>query len=279
MNSKLNLIFLQDISSLSMAERFMSYLIYVSIPALFSIWTYLTYNNVGYLYLLFSFLFFYACLFVPCFRYESWIRKYGEFSSIKFRSTYQYSSRFLPLLGIGFSAIVLAVSNLLNQLNVGISIFLSFIIPSVCLFFKTDVFNESSCYLDDETVFGYPPNYYGLISLIIGVCEAYTIQNLINTDLNLAVLSLIVTAVFQFIAVSPDLFNKILPFEIRKTEGFILFIILTIALYLIILNFMGISISNMNITLNAQNIMTWIAGIIIAILIIRQGRSMNKKKK
>ena len=279
MNSKLNLIFLQDISSLSMTERFISYLIYVSIPALFSIWAYLTTNNVGFLYLLFSFLFFYACLFVPCFRYESWIEKYGEFSSIKFRSTYQYSARFLPLLGIGFSAVILAVSNLLNHLNVGISIFLSFIIPSACLFFKTDVFNESSCYLDDEIVLGYPPNYYGLISLIIGLCGAYAVQNLIDADFNLAALSLIVTAIFQFIAVSPDWFNKIAPFEIRKTEGFVPFIILTVASYLIILNFMGIPISNMNITPNVPNILAWIAGITIAILIIRQGRNMGKKEK
>lgn len=106
----------------------------------------------------------------------------------------------------------------------------------------------------------------------IEVVQSYTLSDVIVTD-SILDYYLNPNGIYYF-----DL-NKILPFEIRKTEGFILFIILTIALYLIILNFMGISISNMNITLNAQNIMTWIAGIIIATLIIRQGRSMNKKKK
>ena len=260
-----------------MVERFLSYLIYVSIPALFSIWAYLTHNNVGFLYLFFSFLFFYACLFIPCFCYESWIEKYGEFSSIKFRSTYQYSSRFLPLLLLGFSSIILSVSNLFNHLDIGILLFFSFI-PSFGLFFKTDVFNESNCYLYDEIVLGYPPHYYGLISVIMGVYEVYTIQNFINSDFNLVILSLIITWIFQFIIISPNLINLIFPFEIRKTEGFVAFIVITIFLYLITLNLLtGSSLSNTNISITVPNIIPWIIGIIIGILIIRQRKKMDEK--
>ena len=57
---------------------------------------------------------------------------------------------------------------ILNNITLGIFISLSFIIPSL-IFFRTEVFNDDNCWIDNEIVFGYPTGIYSIISLILEV--------------------------------------------------------------------------------------------------------------
>lgn len=217
----------------------------------------------------------YAFYYAP----EKFVEKYKRNSDIHPRLTYQYYSKSYSLFLPGLVACVLFLGDVFNEWFLAIIICAAFIIPFISAFFRTDVFNDSSCIMGDEILFGYPA-FYPFFSLFIGLFGFYNVYNFLNVNSNNAILLFIITLLFQIIFVIPDWANKIVPFEIRKKEGFILYSTLSGGAYLLISycltgRFMFPPIP---IKFSPENIIIYGIGIIFLILIIKQGRNMGKKE-
>ena len=210
--------------------------------------------------------------------------KYGRFSEIRFGYTYQRGIHSVSYAYLTFMGMILFITSVLNKLLLGALLSFSFAIPFISAFFRTDVFNDSSCYLDDEIVLGYQPTCH-TFSILAGLLGFYNTYALLNVNYDCAILLFVITVLFQIIFVIPNWANKIVPFEIRKKEGFILYNVLTGAVYLLILyciigNTMFPPI-HINLTPEGiiRKIITYGIGIILLILIIKQGKNMGKKEK
>ena len=166
-----------------------------------------------------------------------------------------------------------------NKLNLAIIISLGCVIPlisSACI----GVFNDSSCFMGDEIVLGYPP-LYQFFSLIVGLFGFYNVYNLLNVNFNSVICLFAITVIFQIIFVVPNWINKIVPIEVRKKEGFILYNALTWAIYLLISFYlMGNSMFKpIPHKISLENLIIYGIEIILLILIIHQGKKFGKKEK
>lgn len=209
--------------------------------------------------------------------------KYGRFSQVRFGYTYQRSLNFVSFIYPGILCVILFLANFFNKLLLGSLLSLAFVIPFISACFRTGVFNDSSCYLGGEVVFGYHPICH-TFSILAGLLGFYNVYNLFNVNFNGAALLFIVTVLFQVIFIIPNRINGIVPIEIRKKEGFILYNALTGAVYLLIsFLFMGSAMFppiHLNLTPEGmiRKTIVWGIGIIFAILIIRQAMNMGKRK-
>ena len=155
-----------------------------------------------------------------------------------------------------------------------------FIIPILSSFFGTRAFNDSSCYVGDDIVLGYPP-VYPWIALVVGICSFFYIMKFTNALMAISALTFIV----QLIVVLPHIANKIFPFEIRTKKGCLYFIILIIVFYLVLMYLaLGNGLLNLpNVSLTPEQIIRKIihfgSAMILAYLFYRQAKKMNKKSK
>ena len=138
---------------------------------------------------------------------------------------------------------------ILDNFTLGIFVSLSFIIPSL-IFFRSDVFNDENCFVDKETIFGYPTGIYALISVVFGLYGFYNTFLVLNNIYN-AIFLVIITMIYQLILLFPDFMNRYVPIDIRLKKYFlpvisILTLIFITLIYLlqnqIIFNINGISI-------------------------------------
>ena len=237
--------------------------------------------------MLLEFLFAYYILSIPTlvsiYYNEKYVEIFGGYSSLHPPFfTYQYYLGMYLAFIPGLIAFILPVGDFFNRLNLAILICLGFIIPLISSV-GVGIFNDSSCYIEDEIVLGYPP-FYQLFSLIVGLFGFYNVYNLLDVNFNSAICLFIITVIFQIIFVIPNWINKIAPFEVRKTEGFIVYNALTGAVYrLISFLFMGSAMFppiHLNLTPEGiiRKTIVWGIGIIFAILIIRQAMNMGKRK-
>ena len=219
-----------------------------------------------------------------CYAPEKFVERYGYYSNAHRLFTYQSYSRLYTSIIPGLIAYILVCGNVLNKWTLAILISLAFVIPFISGFFRTDVFNDSSCIMSDEIVLGYHPLYI-LFSLIVGLFGFYNVYNLLNVNYDYAIYLFILTVIFQIIFVIPNWINKIVPFEVRKKEGYLLYnalaggVFLLISYYLIgngMFNTIQISLTPENII---KNIIINGIGIIFLIMIILQGKNMGKKEK
>lgn len=95
--------------------------------------------------------------------YEKWDEKYGIYSTIRFGSSYQFMTKYLPLFTPGLILISLSLTYILNNITLGIFISLSFIIPSL-IFFRTEVFNDDNCLIGDEIIYKQTVQYRSITS-------------------------------------------------------------------------------------------------------------------
>ena len=217
------------------------------------------------------------CIFFPWIFYERINEKYGVLSKIRSIATYQYTSIIGSIYLFAFMYVILVCCHVLNY-YLGFVLCSFFIIPIFSSFFGTMAFNDSSCYVGDDIVLGYPP-VYPWIALAVGICSFFYITKFTNSLMPISALTLMV----QMIIVLPHFANRILPFEIRTKKGCLYFIILVIALYLVLMFLtLGNGLLNLpNVSLTPKQIIIKIihfgSATILAYLFYRQAKQMNKK--
>ncbi|WP_407453104.1 hypothetical protein [Methanobrevibacter sp.] len=206
-------------------------------------------------------------------------KKYEIHSKIMFRATYQFSSKVSSIYLFAFMYAILIFSYVLDY-YLGFILSSFFIIPILSSFFGTRAFNDSSCYVGDDIVLGYPP-VYPWIALVVGICSFFYIMKFTNALMAISALTFIV----QLIVVLPHIANKIFPFEIRTKKGCLYFIILIIVFYLVLMYLaLGNGLLNLpNVSLTPEQIIRKIihfgSAMILAYLFYRQAKKMNKKSK
>nr|WP_295161024.1 hypothetical protein [uncultured Methanobrevibacter sp.] len=269
-----------DIKSLSMLERICSILIYTIPLLLLAILTCMNLNDF------FSIVIWilYCILFSPWFyyllNYERLEKKYKIMSDIRFGNSYEFLSKLMVFSVPGIIITIITITYFLNQLNLGIVISSAFIVPSLALYFRNDVFNDESCIEGEEIILGYIPTWYGLLSLAVGIYGYFNAFKLSN--LTIAITLGLITLIFQILFVIPDKFNRILSFEVRRKKGCLLLLIsLSILFFLISMIFSSHMANFNNIDLTFESIMmkviTWSIAIILAILFARKIKDMNQK--
>ena len=274
-NSRLiKIIFPLDIKSLTIKERVCSILFYTVPLLLLAMFTCINLNDFRWI----SLWILYCILFSPWFyyqlAYEKLERKYKIMSDIRFGNTYEFLSKLMVMCVPGVLISIIAVSYLLNHLDLGIIVSFAFIVPSLALYFRDDVFNDESCIEGEEILFGYIPTWYGLVSLAIGIYGYFNAVGLNN---------LTVTLIFQILLVMPDKFNKILSIEIRQKKGSALLIVSLVILFFIIYSIItgssSVNLNNLDVSYESliRKAVTWGIAIILAILFARKIRSMNKE--
>lgn len=212
------------------------------------------------------------------FIFKEQIERYEIHSKIMFRATYQFSSKIGSIYLFAFMYAILIFSYVLKYYS-GFILCSFFIIPILSLFFGTKIFNDSSCYIGDDVVLGYPP-IYPWIALLIGICSFFYIMKFNDSLMAIACLTFII----QFIIVLPNIANKILPFEIKTKKGCLYFIILVLILYIVLMYLvLGNGLFNLsNVPLTPQQIIKKIiiyaSAIILLYLFYRQAKKMNKKE-
>lgn len=124
---------------------------------------------------------------------------------------------------------------------------------------------------------GYEPGRFMLLSVIIGLYGYIMGFRNINSYDNL--IWIIVIFLFQLMLLFPDKINKIFPLEIRTKSGHFAYLGTIIVLFLIfvfacqnILFGTYVKISN----LSFKNIIYWIIGAILAIILIKKYKDMWK---
>lgn len=123
---------------------------------------YLKYADKNILLTALSIFIFMVCIASPII-YEKWDEKYGIYSTIRFGSSYQFMTKYLPLFTPGLILISLSLTYILNNITLGIFISLSFIIPSL-IFFRTEVFNDDNCLIGDEIIYKQTVQYRSITS-------------------------------------------------------------------------------------------------------------------
>ena len=267
--------------SLSMNER----IILILIPSIFifccvASMYYASHDLIVWILLLGVYVFF-AGLALPLIFFEKYDEKYGFNSKIRFGGTYQFISKNFSLILPGLVIIILTVGFILNDFFKSLLISFAFIIPFLALFFRIDVFNDNSSIENDEIILGYNPGYYGLLSLGLGIYGYINVNNLFNSNSNMAIILFILTIIFQTLLLIPDKLNNVLFFEIRRKEGFLAYICLVIICYamfcFIILGgnlFNGITI-DLSFEGIIRKVITYGTAIILAILFLKQIKKMN----
>lgn len=271
-----------DIKSLSMNERICHILIFTVPLLLFGIAMSTTMPGDWFVILLWVL---YFILFSPWYfyllAYEKLEKKYKVESDIRFGNTYEFFSKFMVSFVPGIIITVMTITYLMDKVFLGLVISSAFIIPSLALYFRDDVFNDESCIDGEDIIIGYIPTGYGLLSVAIGLFGY--INAFKQSSPTLAAGLIIVTLIFQILAFVPDKFNNVLPFEVRRTEGYLLLLFSLGIIFLLICHMItGYSfISLKNIDLSFEGIvrksLTWGTGIIIAILFVRKIKSMSRK--
>ncbi|WP_407391348.1 hypothetical protein [Methanobrevibacter sp.] len=206
--------------------------------------------------------------------------EYGILSEIHMFSTYQYQRVLFLVWFIALMYIIIICSHMLGFLSKGFLCSIFFVIPVISLLFGTEIYNDSSCIVDDEILLGYPP-IYPVISLIVGI---FGFSFILNSNFNHAFV-LFITLIFQLILVLPHVINRFVPFEIRTKKGCLYFLVSCIVIYalLIFLSIGGNMLNSSDSILNPErilkNILVYCGGMILVILFYRQAKQMNEKKK
>ena len=125
----------------------------------------------------------------------------------------------------------------INNIIFGFSCALTAFFPLCFIFIRRGIFTEDSQYLSNgEKVMGFNPKSYGFLGILVaGILIAFGLFNLYfssydNFKIILSFVFLLFSFVYICFILSPDIMNKILPFEIRERSGFIVYSILVIIL-------------------------------------------------
>lgn len=276
-------IILTDPGSLSMTKRICIILIPLIFITCLLLHMFITSHEVLVLLWLFGMWVFFMGLGYPLIYFEKYEEKYGWYSKIRFGATYQIMSKTYSYLIPGLIVNIIFVGLILENITKASLVAFAFVLPFLALFFRTDVFNDDSSIEGEEIIFGYHPSAYGLLSLFLGIYGYLTVDNLLNSNFNFAILLFTLTILFQALLLIPDKLNKVLFFEVRRINGFLAYVGILIICYAILCFFItgGSNLTGINIDLSFEGIIRkaiiWGTGIIIAILYIRKIKDMTQK--
>lgn len=191
-------------------------------------------------------------------------------------NSYQFAALGFFLLIPGVFVLFLMFGLILDKILLALGLTLSFVVPGIGSYLRNNVFNENSCYLRDNIVYGYQPGLYWALSLFIGL-YGY-LNGFRNVDGYGNLIWIVIVFLFQLILLFPDKVNSIFPLEIRTKKGCIAFLGSVAALFMIFSflaqkPLLGIGTE---IHFNFKAIIYWIIGIILAIILIKKYKDMWK---
>lgn len=192
-------------------------------------------------------------------------------------SSYQFATLIFILFIPGVFVLFLMFGLILDKVVLALGLTLSFIVPGIGLYLRNNVFNDNSCYLGDNIVYGYQPGLYWTLSLFIGLYGYF--NGFKNVDGYGNLIWIVIVFLFQLILLFPDKFNKIFPLEIRTKEGCIAFlgsVAVLFAIFAILAQKPLLGIGTQIIHFNFKAILCWIIGIILTIIIIKKYKDIWK---
>ncbi len=195
-------------------------------------------------------------IFAPIIFYKKFLKL--SFSKIRTLASYEYTSKVLLIYMVICLLDMILILDIINLHKLILLLSIPFIIPCLALLCRTNIFSDSNCIVNDEIIFGYHPGY-ALLSLILGIIGFYQFY-LVAKGYEYIITLLI----FQLIFIIPDLFNKILPFEIREIKGSVLFIssvIVCYTLYFCVINTFSLNNITFNIVIKIVLVIIFFIGI------------------
>lgn len=167
---------------------------------------------------------------------RDWLdEKIGLFDSDFPGFSYQGLVLFMLLLGLGMSCVFFGGAYNVAGIYSGIAFGVVFLIPTCFMLLRGNVFSNDSRWLlvEDEygnksyeKVMGYYPLFYFLVSFVC--CEGPlggSIKRILEAIflnkgyLEINVFFFIISLILCFLIMSPDIMNKILPFEVKTSSG------------------------------------------------------------
>lgn len=178
--------------------------------------------------------------------------KYGIFDSEFPGFSYQYIAILLGCLCIGLSFALFGLGLVQGGIYSAIAFGLTSYFPFIFMFLRLNIYkNENSRWLKTERengeiyykkVFGYHPVFYYLIGTIFVMGPlGISFHNLLNSiflksyPLNIAVFYFIISLICGCLLLSPDILNKILPFELKTIEGLKKFLYISLIIIAILM--------------------------------------------
>ena len=177
---------------------------------------------------------------------QEWVdNKYGMFSSYG-GFTYQYLTLFLIAGNILLYFLIFPIAWIQGGIYNAICFSSASILPSIFMYLKLDVYNDKSReliiknneILENEEVIGYFPLCYFLLGVygcthLIGLSSLRVLECILKNSNNLIyyIFCFLISVVIMSFILSPDVANRILPFELKKQSGMKNFIIISIILF------------------------------------------------
>lgn len=183
------------------------------------------------------------------------------YSKIHLGATYQLRVKLLVIYSPGLILLFIVFNYFLGNLNLGLILGFSFIIPSLTIF-RTDVFNDSNAIIDNEIVFGYNPTSNMIISLCLGLI-GYYVSFITSSFVGMCIIFFI-----QLSLLFPDFVDKYLPVDIRLKEYYLLFISIIIILFLIIVILLQNNF-NINFNISIYSILRLVFFVVLTIIITK----------
>ena len=143
------------------------------------------------------------------------------------------------LLFIGFSFLIgWSVIGIFSSQMLCFIIGFSFFYSVFWMFLKRKAYDKTTELFKVNKCIGYHPVYYlflgGITGIILFGFSAILLNNLLNEGIYFIYLfGILISFIIESLILSPDIMNKVLPFEVRKKSGFILYSILTVVLSVI----------------------------------------------
>lgn len=205
-------------------------------------------DSTNIFFTIFSFTIISALMAIFTYKRDWFDRKYGLVSKYHIGMSYQVVFYFIGILNLALS-LIFFYPNLKTQGPINAAImFLSQQIPLIFMLLRLNVFDDENCRVKKEdemgnihyeNTLGYNPIIYYFIgfpiSILIGIClNDYAKDILVSSYFTSNLLQSIFSIAILFVLLSPDLLDKILPFNLRSWNGTIKLYIL-IAVILVIL--------------------------------------------
>ena len=115
--------------------------------------------------------------------------------------------------------------------------------PFLFMFLRLDIFSdEKSRLLSGEQVIGYHPVFFYIIGLMLsrgplGISLLWIIKDIMgySNSFNHDIIALLISLLCGSLILSPDIMNKILPFEIKTFKGLLKYCLLSVILISVVL--------------------------------------------
>ena len=178
--------------------------------------------------------------------------KYGIFDSEFPGFSYQYMVILLGCLCIALSFVAFGIGLAEGGIYSAIAFSLTSYFPFIFMFLRLNVYkNENSRWIKFKSengdtyykkIFGYHPVFYYLIGTLFSMGPlGMSLHNLLNSlflksyPLNIAVFHFIISLICGCLILSPDILNRMLPFELKTMNGLKKFLYISLIIIAILM--------------------------------------------